>query len=107
MRRSIWARIRYKRIVAILLITAAIAIGVCGIYNEINRERMAIRPTVSYILIPKEGDTLWGLCKNIDNEMDTGYLVWLAMKQNHLHNAGYLQPGREIVITLASRGAEE
>lgn len=100
MRRSIWARIRYKKIAACILIFCSISVGVCGIYHEISRERMAMHPKVSYILIPKEGDTLWGLCKNIDNEIDTGYLVWLAMKQNNLHNAYELQPGKEIVITL-------
>ena len=100
MRRSIWARIRYKRIVAILLITAAIAIGVCEIYNEISRERMAMHPEISYTMIAKKGSTLWDLCKNIDCEYSTGYLVWLAMEQNHLKSAYNLQENQQIVITL-------
>ena len=100
MRRSIWARIRYKRIATCLLIVGAVSVGVCGIYHEIARERMAMQPKVSYTLVPKKGDTLWDLCKNIDNEMDTGYLVWLAMQQNNLHSAYDLQPGKALVITL-------
>lgn len=106
-KKSIWKRIRYKKIIACLLIAGAIATGVCGIYHEISRERMAMHPEISYTMIAKKGSTLWDLCKNIDCKYSTGYLVWLAMEQNHLHNAGDLQPGREIVITLASRGAEE
>lgn len=100
MRRSIWARIRYKKIAFCLLIVGSVSVGVCGVYHEISRERMAMQPKVSYTLIPKKGDTLWDLCKNIDNEMDTGYLVWLAMQQNHLHSAYDLQPGKALVITL-------
>lgn len=100
MRRSIWARIRYKRIVACLLIAGAIATGVCGIYHEISWERMAMHPTIKYTFIAKKGETLWGLCRNVDNEIPTSYLVWLAMKQNHLNSAYNLQEGQEITITL-------
>lgn len=100
MKRPIWKRIRYKRIAASLLITVAIATGVYGIYHEINRERMAMHPTIKYTFIAKKGETLWGLCRNVDNEIPTSYLVWLAMKQNHLNSAYNLQEGQEITITL-------
>lgn len=100
MRRSIWARIRYKKIAACILIFCSISVGVCGIYHEISRERMAMHPTIKYTFIAKKGETLWGLCRNVDDEIPTSYLVWLAMKQNHLNSAYNLQEGQEITITL-------
>lgn len=99
-KRPVWQRIRYKRIAICALMVCVISTGTVGIYHGISREREAMKPKISYTLIPKKGDTLWDLCRNIDNEMDTGYLVWLAMEQNNLHSAYDLQPGKEIVITL-------
>ena len=100
MRRSIWARIRYKRIAICALMVCVISTGTVGIYHGISRARAVMHPQIKYTMIAKKGSTLWSLCKNIDCEYSTGYLVWLAMEQNHLKSAYNLQPGQQIVITL-------
>lgn len=99
-RRTIWQRIRWKRIGICVLAICVISAGTAGIYHEASKARKAMHPQIKYTMIAKKGSTLWDLCKNIDCEYSTGYLVWLAMEQNHLKSAYNLQDGQQIEITL-------
>lgn len=97
-RKSIWRRIKWKNVLATVFIIAAVIVSVTGVYYELRH-----KPVVTYTMTAKKGDTLWTLCDKIDNEYSTGYLVWEAMQQNHIHNAYELQPGQKIMIVLPEK----
>lgn len=92
-------KLKWKNVIVAVLMAGALMVSVAGIYHESHRSG----PVIKYTMTVKKGDTLWTLCDHIDNEMSTGYLVWLAMKQNHIHNAYELNPGQTITITLPEK----
>ena len=67
-KRTIWKRIRWKRIGIFILAVCVIGAGTAGIYHEASKAREAMHPQIKYTMIAKKGSTLWDLCKNIDCE---------------------------------------
>lgn len=84
-------RIKWKKIMAMLAIPAAIAAG-----------SWAYEPPaelVEYRAEAEQGDTIWSLCAKVASDEDCmEELVYRTMQGNHITDPGELQPGQMIVI---------
>lgn len=84
-------RIKWKKIMAMLAIPAAIAAGA-----------LAYEPPaelVEYRAEAEQGDTIWSLCAKVASDYDCmEELVYRTMQDNHITDPGELQPGQLIII---------
>lgn len=94
MRKIIWSR-KGRRVVAIILLCIGAAAACCEI---IKADEV---PTVTYQKEVATGDTIWSICSKVASDQDDlQKLVWETMKNNHIDNAGDIQPGMVINITV-------
>lgn len=84
-------RIKWKKIMAMLAIPAAIAAGAWAYEPPAE--------LVEYRTEAEQGDTIWSLCAKVASDYDNmEELVFRTMKENHITNPGELQPGQLIII---------
>lgn len=84
-------RIKWKKIMAMLAIPAAIAAGVWAYEPPAE--------LVEYRAEAEQGDTIWSLCAKVaSNEDEMEELVFRTMQENHIKDPAHLQPGQLIVI---------
>lgn len=94
MRKIIWSR-KGRRGAAIILLCFGAAAACCEI---IKADEV---PTVTYQKEVATGDTIWSICSKVASDQDDlQKLVWETMKNNHIDNAGDIQPGMVINITV-------
>lgn len=84
-------RIKWKKIIAMLSIPAAIAAGVYAYEPPAE--------LIEYRTDAEQGDTIWSLCAKVASDEDCmEELVYRTMQENHIKNPANLQPGQLIVI---------
>lgn len=84
-------RIKWKKIMAMVAIPAAIAAGAWAYEPPAE--------LVEYRAEAEQGDTIWSLCAKVASDYDNmEELVFRTMKENHITNPGELQPGQLIII---------
>lgn len=84
-------RIKWKKIMAMLAIPAAIAAGAWAYEPPAE--------LIEYRAEAEQGDTIWSLCAKVASDYDCmEELVYRTMKENHITDPGELQPGQLIVI---------
>lgn len=84
-------RIKWKKIIAMLAIPAAIAAVVYA--HEPPAE------LIEYRAEAEQGDTIWSLCAKVASDEDCmEELVYRTMQENHINDPATLQPGQLIVI---------
>lgn len=84
-------RIKWKKIMAMLAIPAAIAAGAWAYEPPAE--------LIEYRTEADEGDTIWSLCANVASDEDCmEELVYRTMQENHIKDPAHLQPGQLIVI---------
>lgn len=94
MRKIIWSR-KGRRVAAIILLCIGAAAACCEI---IKADEV---PMVTYQKEVAKGDTIWSICSKVASDQDDlQKLVWETMKNNHIDNAGDIQPGMVINITV-------
>lgn len=94
MRKIIWSR-KGRRVAAIILLCIGAAAACCEI---IKADEV---PMVTYQKEVATGDTIWSICSKVASDQDDlQKLVWETMKNNHIDNAGDIQPGMVINITV-------
>lgn len=90
-------RIKWRKIMAVLAIPAAIAAG-----------SWAYEPPadlVEYRAEAEQGDTVWSLCSKVASDYDNMQeLVYRTMRENHISDPGELQPGQLIIIHVRRLG---
>lgn len=94
MRKIIWSR-KGRRVAAIILLCIGAAAACCEI---IKADEV---PMVTYQKEVAKGDTIWSICSKVASDQDDlQKLVWETMKNNHIDNAGDIQPGMVINIRV-------
>lgn len=84
-------RIKWKKIMAMLAIPAAIAAGAWAYEPPAE--------LVEYRTEAEQGDTIWSLCANVASDYDNmEELVYRTMVENHITDPGELHPGQLIII---------
>lgn len=84
-------RIKWKKIIAMLAIPAAIAAGAYAYEPPAE--------LIEYHVEADRGDTIWSLCARVASDEDCmEELVYRTMKENHITDPANLQPGQLIVI---------
>lgn len=84
-------RIKWKKIIAMLAIPAAIAAGVYAYEPPAE--------LIEYRTEAEAGDTIWSLCAKVSSDEDCmEELVYRTMQENHIKDPAHLQPGQLIVI---------
>lgn len=84
-------RMKWKKILAVIAIPAAIA---AGVYSYEPPAEL-----IEYRTEAEQGDTIWSLCARVASDEDCmEELVYRTMKENHISDPGELQPGQLIVI---------
>lgn len=84
-------RIKWKKIMAMLAIPAAIAAGAWAYEPPAE--------LVEYRAEAEKGDTIWSLCAKVASDEDCmEELVYRTMVENHITDPGDLQPGQLIII---------
>lgn len=84
-------RIKWKKIMATLAISAAIAAGVYAYEPPAE--------LIEYRAEAEQGDTIWSLCAKVASDKDCmEELVYRTMQENHIKDPANLQPGHMIVI---------
>lgn len=84
-------RIKWKKIMAMLAIPAAIAAGAWAYEPPAE--------LVEYRTEAEQGDTIWSLCAKVASDEDCmEELVYRTMQENHITDPGELQPGQLIII---------
>lgn len=84
-------RIKWKKIMAMLAVPAAIAAGAWAYEPPAE--------LIEYRTEAEAGDTIWSLCAKVASDEDCmEELVFRTMKENHITNPGELQPGQLIII---------
>lgn len=84
-------RIKWKKIMAMLAIPAAIAAGAWAYEPPAE--------LVEYRTEAEQGDSIWSLCAKVASDEDCmEELVYRTMKENHITDPGELQPGQLIII---------
>ncbi|WP_440249154.1 LysM peptidoglycan-binding domain-containing protein [Dialister succinatiphilus] len=86
-------RIKWKNIMAMLAIPAAIAAGA-----------LAYEPPaelIEYRTEAEAGDTIWSICAKVASDEDEmEELVYRTMKENRISDPGALQPGTLVIIRV-------
>lgn len=84
-------RIKWKKIIAMLAIPAAIAAGAYAYEPPAE--------LIEYHVEADRGDTIWSLCAKVASDEDCmEELVYRTMQENHITDPANLQPGQLIVI---------
>lgn len=84
-------RIKWKKIIAMLAIPAAIAAGAYAYEPPAE--------LIEYHVEADRGDTIWSLCAKVASDEDCmEELVYRTMQENHITDPMELQPGQMIVI---------
>lgn len=84
-------RIKWKKIIAMLAIPAAIAAGAYAYEPPAE--------LIEYHVEADRGDTIWSLCAKVASDEDCmEELVYRTMQENHITDPTNLQPGQMIVI---------
>lgn len=84
-------RIKWKKIMAMLAIPAAIAAGAWAYEPPAE--------LIEYRTEAEAGDTIWSLCAKVASDEDCmEELVYRTMQENHIKDPAHLQPGQLIVI---------
>ena len=84
-------RIKWKKIIAMLAIPAAIAAGAYAYEPPAE--------LIEYHVEADRGDTIWSLCAKLASDEDCmEELVYRTMQENHITDPANLQPGQLIVI---------
>lgn len=84
-------RIKWKKIIAMLAIPAAIAAGAYAYEPPAE--------LIEYHVEADRGDTIWSLCAKVASDEDCmEELVYRTVKENHITDPRELQPGQMIVI---------
>lgn len=84
-------RIKWKKIIAMLAIPAAIAAGAYAYEPPAE--------LIEYHVEADRGDTIWSLCAKVASDEDCmEELVYRTMQENHIKDPANLQPGQLIVI---------
>lgn len=84
-------KIKWKKIMAMLAIPAAIAAGAWAYEPPAE--------LVEYRTEAEQGDTIWSLCAKVASDYDCmEELVYRTMQENHITDPGELQPGQLIII---------
>lgn len=84
-------RIKWKKIIAMLAIPAAIAAGTYAYEPPAE--------LIEYHVEADRGDTIWSLCAKVASDEDCmEELVYRTVKENHITDPRELQPGQMIVI---------
>lgn len=87
----VFNRIKWKKILTVLAIPAAIAAGAWAYEPPAE--------LIEYRAEAEQGDTIWSLCAKVASDYDDmGELVYRTMRENHISNPGKLQPGQLVVI---------
>lgn len=90
-------RIKWKKIMAMLAIPAAIAAGAWAYEPPAE--------LVEYRAEAEQGDTIWSLCAKVASDEDCmEELVYRTMQENHITDPGELQPGQLIIIHVRRLG---
>lgn len=94
-------RIKWKKIIAMLAIPAAIAAGAYAYEPPAE--------LIEYHVEADRGDTIWSLCAKVASDEDCmEELVYRTMQENHIKDPANLQPGQLIVIHVKPiKGGEE
>lgn len=86
-------RMKWKKILAVIAIPAAIAAGAWA--YEPPAELIEYHKTI------EQGDTLWGVVGKVATDKeDMAKLVWQVTKDNHIEDPANLQPGQVIIIRV-------
>lgn len=86
-------RIKWKKIMAMLAIPAAIAAGAWAYEPPAE--------LIEYRTEAEAGDTIWSLCAKVASDEDCMQeLVYRTMQENQIDKPGELQPGRVIIIRV-------
>ena len=86
-------RIKWKKIMAMLAIPAAIAAGAWAYEPPAE--------LIEYRTEAEAGDTIWSICAKVASDEDEmEELVYRTMKENRISDPGALQPGTVIVIRV-------
>lgn len=86
-------RIKWKKIMAMLAIPAAIAAGVWAYEPPAE--------LIEYRAEAEQGDTIWSLCAKVSSDADCmEELVYRTMKENRISDPGALQPGTLVIIRV-------
>ena len=84
-------RMKWKKILAVIAIPAAIAAGTYAYEPPAE--------LIEYHVEADRGDTIWSLCAKVSSDEDCmEELVYLTMQENHINDPRELQPGQMIVI---------
>lgn len=84
-------RIKWKKIIAMLAIPAAIAAGAYAYEPPAE--------LIEYHVEADRGDTIWSLCAKVASDEDCmEELVYRTMQENHIKDPANIQPGQLIVI---------
>lgn len=84
-------RMKWKKILAVIAIPAAIAAGTYAYEPPAE--------LIEYHVEADRGDTIWSLCAKVASDEDCmEELVFRTMQENHISDPGELQPGQLIVI---------
>ena len=84
-------RIKWKKIIATLVLPAAIAAGVYAYEPPAE--------LIEYRAEAEQGDPIWSLCARVASDYDNMQeLVYRTMQENHIKDPANLQPGQLIVI---------
>ena len=79
-------------------LTALVVAAVLGTGGYLNQPTTEI---ISYQKQVEDGDTLWDICREIGkDDVDVRLLVWQAMKDNNIKDAGELKPGTVITVNV-------
>ena len=79
-------------------LTALVVAAVLGTGAYLNQPTTEI---ITYQKQVEEGDTLWDICREVGkDEVDVRLLVWQAMKDNNIKDAGELKPGTVITVNV-------
>ncbi|HJW35187.1 MAG TPA: LysM peptidoglycan-binding domain-containing protein [Actinomycetes bacterium] len=90
-------RVRWVRVVAIVLVVAGFLLIVPGLARGDGPDRPA--PRVTYVVEP--GDTLWSISRRVAPGRDPRPVVDGLIEANDLH--GGLQAGQELSIPVPER----
>lgn len=84
-------RMKWKKILAVIAIPAAIAAGTYAYEPPAE--------LIEYHVEADRGDTIWSLCAKVASDEDCmEELVYRTMKENHITDPREIQPGQMIVI---------
>lgn len=93
--KSIWQRIKWKRIGAVTILSASLFYGFYALANGNNTELIEYRKEVEW------GESVWSICESIATDQDDlRKLVWQTCKENHITDARHVDPGTLLIVRV-------